>query len=205
MQLKVKVTPEERRQKMAQAEFESKVLSFTERKFTTDDIWERRELREELFVLFDEYYDIKDITLRERNARKTLITEGTDEDHEARYQDYIKTKIGRLEYDHRLLSLIFDVLEARYPPRETMTIGEAKRISLIMEGQMKLKKIKRMMGEAIKKASDWTADFPLDPKQPDFALVLSMDLESEKAFAKRTAKSSDYAAATQQVTKQCIR
>ena len=195
MQLKVKITPEERQLKIAENAFNEKYEAFGKRQFTTDDVWERRELREELFELFDEYIEIKNKTIEETNQRNTILTEGVEEDHEARYQDHILTKLGSHEYDRLLLTEVYAELTKRYPPKETMTIGEAKRVSMIMESSGKLAKLKRMVDDAVKKAQNLTLDNPLDPKQPNYDLVLGIDLTEDKAFAKRNAKSSDFATA----------
>eukprot|EP01035_Chromulina_nebulosa_P018700 gene18700-24459_t len=60
-------------------------------KFTIDEMWNRREARMELFRLFDEAKEKTTIFFSEKDENDMKLLIGTDEDHEARYQDYILT------------------------------------------------------------------------------------------------------------------
>lgn len=200
LQLKRKITPEGRKLQVAEKKFYDHYNAFEKRQFTVDDIWERRELRDELFQLFDEYYVLKDSTRVETNNRNLILAEGVEEDHEARYQDYILTKEGKHELDRWILKEVITGLEKRYPPKETMTIAEANRASAIIEAKVKLAKLDKLEAAARKKADDLTQENPLNPRQPDLGIVLGTDVDFEMAFAKKTARSSDFKAAQDMVT-----
>ena len=199
LQLKRKITPEQRKLQIAEKRFYDRYNAFEKRHFTVDDIWERRELRDELFQLFDEYYELKDLTRVETNNRNLILAEGVQEDHEARFQDYILTKEGKHEYDRYILKEIFLILEKRYPPRETMTIAEANRASSIIEGKAKIKKLENLDAAARKKAEDLTLENPLNPKEAELGVILATDLQAEMSFAKATARSSDFKTAADNV------
>jgi len=87
-------------------------------KYTIDEMWNRREARMELFRLFDEAKEktIKFYSEKDDNDMKLLV--GTDEDHEARYQDYILTDEGRRVYQRTMLYYLFkkltDQIEEKY-------------------------------------------------------------------------------------------
>jgi hypothetical protein len=200
LQLKRKVSPEERKLQVAEKKFYDQYNAFERRQFTIDDVWERRELRDELFLLFDEYYDLKDEHRVETNKRNLVLAEGIEDDHEARYQDYIISKEGAHEFERRVLKEIFAILKQRYPPKETQSVSHAKRVSAIIEGEVKILKIEKMDEAARAKADNATLVDPLNPKIADLSLVIANDLTIEKAFAKMTAKKSDFTAVHEKVT-----
>lgn len=191
LQLKTRVRPEQRKEKQMETNYKEALDDFSRRRFTLDDIWERRELRDELFELFDVWFELKDKNRLEANARNRILAEGSDEDRQAMYEDYIATKAGRHEYNRRLLKELLVILEQRYPPRDPMTVKEAQRVSTIIEYMSKSKKMDKMESTAVKKAFDATHDNPMDPKKPALDMLLSMDISVELAFAKRTANGSD--------------
>ena len=53
LQLKTRVRPEQRKEKQMETNYKEALDDFSRRRFTLDDIWERRELRDELFELFE--------------------------------------------------------------------------------------------------------------------------------------------------------
>lgn len=69
-----------------------------------DDIWERHEARLALFESLDRYVELAKEYREWKHERDTEITEGTAEDLEYRYQDYIKTSEGNKL--HRLMVLV---------------------------------------------------------------------------------------------------
>ena len=83
-----------------------------------DDIWERHEARLALFESLDRYIELAKEYREWKYERDTEITEGTAEDLEYRYQDYIKTTEG--DKLHRLMVLVRDfyhplfVMHSRY-------------------------------------------------------------------------------------------
>jgi hypothetical protein len=185
--LKVKVNPEQRKEIRLKTKFEEGYKAFGLKRFTVDDIWERKEMRDELFSLFDKYYSCKDKNREDANQNSIILTDGDAEDHEARYQDYIVTTAGAHEFDRRMLREICIVLQQRYPSRDTMTVNEAKRISKIIEALAKLSKLEKNEAALIKKARDATDSNP------------SIDISAEKLFAQQTAKKSDFTAAEKKV------
>ncbi len=84
---------------------------FSQEEFLLDDVWRRHELRDEMYTLYDEaveaskeYWDWK--------VRKDIVTtEGTEADHEARYQDYLLTDEGKVLHQFYLLYYLFEILE----------------------------------------------------------------------------------------------
>lgn len=84
--------------------------------------------RDELFVLFDEWQEHKDKNRIEKNERDLIITDGADEDRQARFEDYIQTKEGRHEHDRKLIKELLLILQDKYPPREAMTMAEAQKV-----------------------------------------------------------------------------
>jgi len=62
--------------------------------FTLDDIWERHEARLALFEALDKYVELAKEYREWKREKDAEITEGTPEDLEYRYQDYIKTSEG---------------------------------------------------------------------------------------------------------------
>lgn len=95
----------------ALAHLEEMKRAFTKVEFTLDDVWKRHEMRLELFDALDmyiheskEYWDWK--------YKEDIETmEGTEEDHEYRYQDYAKTADGILLHDYMKLQFVFQRLQ----------------------------------------------------------------------------------------------
>ena len=198
-QLQVRVSPEERAEQRAQNTFEQKFEEFKKIKFTPDDLWERKEMRDELYELFDHWQDIKDRNREEQNERNVIITEGTDEDKDARYEDYIRTKEGKHEFDRKLVKEMFQILKQRFPPREAMTLGEAQKVSSIIDAIAKTAKCDKLFENAVKKAHDHTEDNPMDPKRPDLKLVLQFDFTMEKFIGKKLSTAADYKKCSEKV------
>lgn len=98
----------DRPMKIAWSIYEQRRKAFETEEFTTEDPYQRRERREELYRLLDDaieiskaYYEIFDV---EEFSRLT----GTDEDHEARYQDFVnKIAEGSKYYTLHVLYYVF--------------------------------------------------------------------------------------------------
>ena len=173
LQLKTRENPQQRKEKQLENRYKDALDEYARTKFTLDDIWVRRELRNELFEMFDVWWELKDKNRLEANARNRVLTEGSEEDRLAMYDDYVATKPGQHEYNRRLLKELLKILEKRYPPRDPMTIKEAQRVSTIIDYMSKSKKMDKLEETAVKKAFDATQDNPMDPKRPALNMLLS--------------------------------
>jgi len=87
---------EDRFMKAAWIKLESKRFEFEDQEFSVERAWEVKELRDELYRLYDaflvvakEYWDIQD-------DKEIKLTVGSDQDHEARYRDFMRTAEGQL-------------------------------------------------------------------------------------------------------------
>jgi hypothetical protein len=120
----------DRPMKIAWSIFEQRKKAFEAEEFTSEDPYYRRERREELYRLLDDaieiskaYYEVFDV---EEFNRLT----GTDEDHEARYQDYVKkTPEGGKYQTLHVLYYIFSALDRQIQEKnkKIKTFDETKK------------------------------------------------------------------------------
>ena len=73
---------DERLVKIAQHEMESKLENFSKAIFTTDDVWQRREQRNDLFACFDTFWKINEEYWIRKNKKDLELIIGVPEDHE---------------------------------------------------------------------------------------------------------------------------
>jgi hypothetical protein len=73
---------------------------FEQDEFLVEDSWRRKEAKEELYGLLDSYKQASDEYWSVKDEKERLLMCGTDEDHEARYKDYIKVLDGQVTYEY---------------------------------------------------------------------------------------------------------
>lgn len=76
--------------------------SFLHEEFTFDDIWKRREKRLVLYDLLDAAVEASKEYYKWKDKKDIEIMEGTDLDHETRYQDFVENKMIKQHYDPRM-------------------------------------------------------------------------------------------------------
>jgi len=95
----------------ALAYLEEKKRVFQTIEFTLDDVWKRHEMRLELFDALDNYIHESKEYWEWKQQEDIEMMEGTEEDHEYRYQDYIKTADGLLLHDYMKLHYVYQRLQ----------------------------------------------------------------------------------------------
>ena len=105
---------------------EKKRYEFEDLEFSVERAWEVKERRDELYALFDtflekakEYWDVQD----EKEMRLTI---GTDQDHEARYRDFMRTPEGQLL---RMRTVARIALTAKLEEMEEARLKKAHRVT----------------------------------------------------------------------------
>lgn len=108
------LTAEDRPMKVSWFNLEAMRNAFEDDEFTVDEVWRRKEARMDLFRLFDLFVEASNEYYKMKDQKEMDITIGTDKDHEARYQDYIKTPEGALDYQRVLAKTALESLQVKY-------------------------------------------------------------------------------------------
>lgn len=87
---------EDRLMKEAWMRLEKKRFEFEDLEFLVESAWERREKRLELYALLDDFVVEADAYWKVQDDKEVRLTIGTDQDHEARYRDFMRTNEGTL-------------------------------------------------------------------------------------------------------------
>lgn len=129
----------------AWALFEAKKQAFLDEEYLTDQIWKRHEDREEIYKVLDKAIEISTEYYNWKDQHDLNIAEGTDVDHEARYQDFLLTDAGKAL--HKILYLLrtfqsieVQILEKLAKARRKQTEKSEKQ-AIVESAVMDLKKI----------------------------------------------------------------
>ena len=76
--------------------YQARRKEFDNAQFTVDNVWERRELRLNLFTLLDEWNEASVIYWAKSDKTTIEHTMGTDADHDMRYLDFLATPVRQL-------------------------------------------------------------------------------------------------------------
>ena len=98
---------EDRFMKEAWVALEKKRFEFEDLEFSVENAWERREKRMELYSLLDAFVETANEYFLMQDAKELKSTIGTDQDHEARYRDFMRTNEGTLLRNRTMATLIF--------------------------------------------------------------------------------------------------
>lgn len=106
-----KATAEDRFMLQALRNLDQAKLKFEAEEFTTEDVWARHERRMELFQLYDDYVVLAKEYWEWRDDKDISTATGTDDDHEARYQDLVRDPDGKAIHDLLVLLKLFEGLK----------------------------------------------------------------------------------------------
>jgi hypothetical protein len=101
----------DRPMKIAWSIYEERKDAFEREEFTMEDPYYRRQRREELYYLLDQAVDVSRTYHEEHDDELFEQMTGTDEDHEARLQDYMKLPEGSNYYTLLFLFSLFRAME----------------------------------------------------------------------------------------------
>ena len=94
------------------AELEDQLASNEGRQFSTDEVWEFSQLREQMYALFDRAVQRVEELCEARDRTDLELTIGVPEDHVLRTDDYLETAEGRSEFNRlfimRMLRTLLD-------------------------------------------------------------------------------------------------
>ena len=96
---------EDRFMKLYWVALDTKRSDFEDEEFLVDDVWNRTEKRVEMYDILDNYVSAADDYYLTKDQKELVTMIGEDEDHEARYKDYVKTPEGKAHYTHTLLTI----------------------------------------------------------------------------------------------------
>ena len=91
---------------------------FEEREFLVDEAWSRHEAKQDLYDTLDRFKEASDEYWAVKDDEELALQKGSEEDHWARYHDYMKTPEGRQEreytiYEHALRTKYNNLENAR--------------------------------------------------------------------------------------------
>lgn len=180
----------DRPMKIAWSIYEQKKKAFERDEFTLDDIWRRRECREELYHLLDDAIDISKQYHIENDDRELKIAEGVDLDHEARYQDYLKSEEGIKIRDFLLVYHVFNKLlkEIKAKNKKNKRYNEAKKSNLQLT-------VETNMMELVKVYEQLKQNYHLENKLERERAIKAFcrrEFQEELKAAKKNAKRSDF-------------
>ncbi len=101
----------DRPMKIAWSIYEQQRKAFEAEEFTTEDPYHRRERREDLYRLLDEAIEISKNYYEEFDVEELQRLTGTEDDHEYRYQDYIKTPEGSKYHTLHVVYYVFMAMD----------------------------------------------------------------------------------------------
>ena len=185
---KIRATARDAPMSAALAVFEDRKQAFIHTEFTLDDVWERREARLELFALLDEYVKQAREYWEWKFQHETEVIEGSPEDFEYRYQDYIKTPDGKAVHDLMVLYNVYQRMQ------NVITAKNSKR----KDDSMNNKSTHEMFVEKylleLQKLQDSVLAHDVDPQEMTRRLfrLKEKDLQVEEDYAKKKAPKNDW-------------
>jgi hypothetical protein len=121
---------------------------FEAEEFLVDDSWKRREKRLELYDLFDSYIGASDEYWDKKDAKELELMKGTDEDHEARFKDLMKTPDGKVTFEFTRIKIAFKLKNEEFNEKlsKSNASSKSKQHISLLDYQIELeKKIDRLM------------------------------------------------------------
>ena len=100
---KEQLTAEDRFMKLYWIALDAHRDKFEKDDFTVDRAYDRHEEKQEMYELFDKYKVAQDEYWEMKDEKELAIQVGTEDDHNARYNDLLKTPEGRQEMEHVVL------------------------------------------------------------------------------------------------------
>ncbi len=94
---------------------------FEDEEFLIDDAWRRREKRLELFDLLDTYEKASDEYWAKTDMEDFALMTGTDDDHEARYKEFLKTADGKVTFNYTAIKHALESKDADFEKKEAAT------------------------------------------------------------------------------------
>jgi hypothetical protein len=165
--------------------------SFDGEEFLIADAWKRREARLQLFALFDSYVVAAKQYWEWKNEKDVLIAEGTDADHEARFQDWVKVEPGLSIYRLKVILEVFReqqrrIVEQNERNKKKSKFNKSEKEMLVEANFNELSKVYSTLSDPLMK--------PEALQKLHDKLKLRF-YEEEKAVANRFTNSKDWAAA----------
>ena len=200
---RLELLAEDRPMKLAWQALEASIGTFAETEFTIGEEWERREARDVLYQLYDAALEESRKYWSKRDAKERTLAEGTEEDHDAMFADFMATVEGNHERDLLVIEKLLTLLLERYKPQSQarMTGAETQRLSNISDAQESVTHLKRCLmkqhEEVRRKAANYAAmieeKVEVDRKvDHDLELVVhNQSLKGYFAVAKKYAKWKD--------------
>ena len=203
---------EDRPMKMAWRSLDGKIEAFSEHVFSLGDEDERKNARDELFALFDNAREETYKYWSKRDAKEMSTMDGTDDDKQARLEDYIKTSKGNHDFRSLVLERVLQILLDTYPSKPRMNPKETTRLSAIGDAMDHLQRLlkcrNKQRDEYIRKQENYAKlveeKVEIDAKvDPDLAYKCEEhSLTSGNNTAKKYAQRKDWTKAEEAVRKE---
>eukprot|EP00605_Chrysophyceae_sp_TOSAG23-4_P002503 GSChrysophyteH1.ASY1.ANO1.2766.1 assembled CDS len=147
-QKRKEMSAEDRFMKLYWVALDEKRSKFEATEFLVDDSWKRREMRLELYDLLDSYKQAADEYWENKDAKELEVMCGTDEDHEARYKDLIKTPDGKVTFEFTRLkhAIRHQIEKYEQKMQQSGALSKPKQLLALLDSQVELeKKIQLLM------------------------------------------------------------
>ncbi len=184
--------------KRAYRELERVKKMFEDRDFTTEDIWDRRKMREKVYAAYDKYKDEALNYYIVQDAEILGLAVGTDDDHRVRLKDYLATEEGTCHNRRMYLQLVLTGLNQVIEEKKQKNQGRRKKDTRT-ENEMLVESMLNEVNDHIEKLktySDYKAKIAEMTKEeaievPTVKPVKLKDFSSELSFIQSYASKSD--------------
>ena len=140
------LSAEDRFMKLYWMALDSKRAEFEDNEFLTEDAWERREKRMEMFDLLDSFTKASNEYWAKQDKEDYNMMTGTDEDHNSRYKEMSKTPDGKVTNEFTFLKHALAAKDEEYIAKEAISKKKEKNRLLVQDAIIELdKKIERVM------------------------------------------------------------